>query len=298
MVEISARTPPTAAKTASPLHILTERVGRLGVADWICVVIITMSGLMIVLGPVLAPYSPTAFDSAHPLEPPSLQFLFGTDEFGRDVFSRIIIGARPTLLLAGAAAALGVVLGSTTGLIAGYVGGGLDEIVMRAMDVLMSFPGLILAMLIVVMMGPAPLNVVAAISLVFWPRSARLLRSVVMDLAKREFIDAARSRGESALFIVFRELLPNVLVIIVVDFSLRITSAILLAASLAYLGIGVTPPTPAWGLMVRDGQQFIEIAPWLVVFPCAAVAVASIGTMLLGEWLRRSVAVPGGERPR
>src|SRR5262249_44266613 len=162
----------------------------------------------------------------------------------------------------------------------------------RLMDVLMSFPGLILAMLVVVMLGPAPLNVIAAIGIVFWPRSARLVRSVVMDLARREFIDAARSRGESWAFIVFRELLPNVRMIIAVDFSLRITSAILLSASLAYLGIGVTPPTPAWGLMVRDGQQFIEIAPWLVIFPCAAIAIASIGTMLTGEWLRRSVALP------
>jgi len=124
------------------------------------------------------------------------------------------------------------------------------------------------------------------------------VRSVVVDLAKREFVEAARSRGESARFIILRELLPNVLMIIVVDFSLRVTAAILLAASLAYLGIGVTPPTPAWGLMVRDGQQFIELAPGLVIYPCVAIAVASIGAMLIGEWMRRTVAIPGGERAR
>jgi peptide/nickel transport system permease protein len=298
MVEGFAATSRTVATVISPVRYLTRRCGGLTAADWTCVVFIVLVGIMIVLGPLLAPYSPTAFDSNHPLEPPSFRFIFGTDEFGRDVFSRILVGARPTLLLAGAAAGLGVVLGSTTGLITGYVGGRLDEIVMRAMDVLMSFPGLILAMLVVVMMGPAPLNVVAAIGIGFWPRSARLVRSVVVDLTQREFIEAARSRGESWQFIVFRELLPNVRAIIVVDFSLRITAAILLAATLAYLGIGVAPPTPAWGLMVRDGQQFIEIAPWLVIFPCAAVAIASIGTMLLGEWLRRSIALPGGERPR
>jgi len=267
-------------------------------ADWVCIGYLAVVGAMILFGPLLAPYTETEFHSMHPLEAPSLDFLLGTDEFGRDLFSRILIGARPTLLLAIAAAGVGVLLGGSTGLVAGYIGGAVDEALMRAMDVLMSFPGLILAMLVVVMLGPDPVNVVAAIGIVFWPRSARLVRSVVVDLAKREFVEAARSRGESARFIILRELLPNVLMIIVVDFSLRVTAAILLAASLAYLGIGVTPPTPAWGLMVRDGQQFIELAPGLVIYPCVAIAVASIGAMLIGEWMRRTVAIPGGERAR
>jgi len=271
---------------------------RMRIGDWMYVGFLAAIVVLIAFGPLLAPYSATAFHPLHTLQPPGQKFPFGADEFGRDVFSRIIIGARPTLLLAIAAAALGVLLGSTTGMIAGYTGGALDEILMRAMDVLMSFPGLILAMLMVVMMGPAAVNVIAAIGIVFWPRSARLVRSVVMDLAQREFIAAARSRGESWLFIVARELLPNVLMIIVVDFSLRVTSAILLAASLAYLGVGVSPPTPAWGLMVRDGQQLIELAPWLVIFPCVAIAIVSVGAMLLGERLRRAINLPGGERAR
>ncbi len=271
---------------------------HLGLADLAGTFIVLAMMMLIVFGPMLSPHSAIAFNPMHSLEGPSLDFPFGTDEFGRDVFSRVLTGARPTLLLAIGAAALGVILGTITGLTAGYRPGVLDETIMRVMDALMSFPGLILAMLVVVMLGPAPINVVAAIALVFWPRSARLVRSVVVDLAKREFIEAARSRGETSLFILFRELLPNVLPIIVVDFSLRVTSGILLAASLAYLGIGVTPPTPAWGLMVRDGQQFIEIAPWLVVFPCLAIALASIGTVLLGERLRHKLALPGGGRVR
>jgi peptide/nickel transport system permease protein len=269
---------------------------RLGVADLAGAAIVLGMVVLILAGESLSPYSATAFNPMHSLEAPSVAFPFGTDEFGRDVFSRVLTGARPTLLLAVGAAALGVALGTVTGLTAGYRQGAVDETIMRFMDALMSFPGLILAMLVVVMLGPASINVVAAIALVFWPRSARLVRSIVVDLAKREFIEAARSRGESASFILFRELLPNVLPIIVVDFSLRVTSGILLAASLAYLGIGVTPPTPAWGLMVRDGQQFIEIAPWLVVFPCLAIALASIGTVLLGERLRHRLALPGGGR--
>jgi len=269
---------------------------RLGVADLAGAAIVLGMVVLILAGASLSPYSATAFNPMHSLEAPSLAFPFGTDEFGRDVFSRVLAGARPTLLLAVGAAALGVALGTVTGLTAGYRQGPVDETIMRFMDALMSFPGLILAMLVVVMLGPAPINVVAAIALVFWPRSARLVRSIVVDLAHREFIEAARSRGEGASFILFRELLPNVLPIIVVDFSLRVTSGVLLAASLAYLGIGVRPPTPAWGLMVRDGQQFIEIAPWLVVFPCLAIALASIGTVLLGERLRHRLALPGGGR--
>ena len=171
-------------------------------------------------------------------------------------------------------------------------GGTVDESLMRLMDALMSFPALILAMLVVVMLGSNPVNVVLALAVVFWPRSARLVRSTVVELARREFIEAARSRGESQPYILYRELLPNVRMIIVVDFSLRITYAVLLSASLAYLGIGVAPPTPAWGLMVQDGQQFLEIAPWLVIFPCLAVALTAMGTLLAGERLRRTIALP------
>lgn len=280
----------SARRRVPPLH--------LGPGDLACLVIVLAMLLLILLGPTLSPYSSVEFNPLHSLEAPSAAFPFGTDEFGRDVFSRVLTGARPTLLLAIAAAALGVVLGTVTGLAAGYRPGAVDETIMRVMDAVMSFPGLILAMLVVVMLGPAPINVVAAIALVFWPRSARLVRSVVVDLAGREFIEAARLRGESPPFILFRELLPNVLPIVVVDFSLRVTSGVLLAASLAYLGIGVTPPTPAWGLMVRDGQQFIEIAPWLVVFPCLAIALVSIGTVLLGERLRHKLALPSGARTR
>lgn len=271
---------------------------RVGLGDVACCAFVLLIVVLIAFGPQIAPRDALAFDPLHSLEAPSFAFPFGTDEFGRDIFSRVLAGTRPTLMVALASAALGVLLGTITGLAAGYLGGALDEAMMRAMDTLMSFPGLILAMLVVVMLGPDPVNVVLAIALVFWPRSARLVRSVVLDLATREFIDAARSRGESRLYILARELLPNVLMIIVVDFSLRVTAAILLSASLAYLGIGVTPPTPAWGLMVRDGQQFIELAWWLPVFPSLAIAAVAIGTVLVGERLRRSVAVPGGGRVR
>lgn len=246
---------------------------------------------LILFGESLAPYSPYSFDAANMLSPPSWSNPLGTDEFGRDILSRILAGARPTLTVALAAAVIGVGLGTTTGLVAGYVGGVADEVVMRFMDSLMSFPALILAMLVVVMLGGSSLNVVVALGIVFWPRSARLVRSVVIELSQREFVDAARSRGERWYFILWSELLPNARMFIILDFSLRFTSGILLSASLAYLGIGVAAPTPAWGLMVRDGQQFIEIAPWLIVFPCLAVTVTAMAVMMIGERLRARLDV-------
>jgi peptide/nickel transport system permease protein len=250
--------------------------------------------LLLILAPSIAPHSPTDFNPASILQEPGADFLFGTDEYGRDVLSRILHGVRPTLFLALACAGLGVALGAPTGLLAGYAGGRVDEALMRAMDVLMSFPALILAMLIVVMLGPNTINVIVAIGVVFWPRSARLIRSVTQDLARREFVDAARARGEPVLSILLREILPNIAGIVIVDFTLRVAAAILLTASLSYLGIGVKPPTPAWGLMVKEGQQFLQIAPWLVIFPCLAIGIVSVGTVLTGDRLRRAAALAEG----
>jgi peptide/nickel transport system permease protein len=272
--------------------------GEAASARWVIGTFAVLVVIAIVLGPVIAPYSPMVFHPQDALQPPSARFLFGTDEFGRDIFSRVLCGARPTLVVAFSSAFVGVMLGTATGLVAGLAGGVADEAIMRLMDALMSFPALILSMLVIVMLGANPVNVVVALGIVFWPRSARLVRSVAIDLARRDFVDAARSRGETWFHLLRRELLPNVWMIVIVDLGLRITYGILLAASLAYLGVGVAPPTPAWGLMVRDGQQFIEIAPWIVIFPCLAVVLTAIGTTLIGERLRRGVVLPGDGQPR
>lgn len=270
---------------------------RIG-ANTLVLLFLTAVALMVVLGEHLAPFPSLRFNTGPVLYPPDLAHPFGTDEFGRDVFSRVIAGARPTLVVAFASATIGVFLGTFTGLFTGYRGGIVDELIMRVMDAAMSFPALILAMLVVVMMGSNPVNVIIALGIVFWPRSARLVRSVVIDVVNREYIQAAKSRGEGLFYILARELFPNVRVIVIVDFGLRFTYGILLSASLAYLGIGVSPPMPAWGLMVRDGQQFIELAPWLVLFPCLALAVTAVGMLLVSERLRRIANLEEAERGR
>ncbi len=246
--------------------------------------------VMLLMPGWIAPFGPTEFNPTALLQPPGGEHIFGTDEFGRDIFSRIVFGARPTLIVAFAGAFVGVTLGTLTGMLAGYAGGRPDELLMRFMDALMSFPTLILATLIVVMLGSNPINVVAALAIVFWPRSARIIRAVAMDISRRAFIEAAWVRGESHLYILFRELLPGVLNVAIVNVSLRITYATILSASLSYLGVGVHPPTPAWGLMVKEGQQFIQFASWLVIVPCAAISVVAVSALLLGERLREVFA--------
>jgi peptide/nickel transport system permease protein len=276
--------PTLARKVRRFLLVLTKRYQA-------TTILVLLMAFTIVLAPILAPYSPTEFHGGASLRPPGSQFLLGTDQFGRDTLSRILYGARLTLLPALASAALGALLGSITGIITGYKKGMVDEVVMRVMDALMSFPALILALLIIVMLGSNPLNVIGALGVVFWPRSARLVRSAALEVSSRDFIAAAQARGEGALYVVTREILPNVWPLVVVDGSLRITYAILLSASLAYLGVGVTPPSPAWGLMIQEGQKYFQLAPWMVLSPCFAVALSAVTSLMLGQALRSALAV-------
>jgi peptide/nickel transport system permease protein len=258
------------------------------------VVLLGLNLLLVLVGPLVAPYGPTEFHTIHAFEGPSAGFPFGTDEFGRDVFSRILHGARPTLVLAAASTVLGVTLGAALGLVSGYYGGRIDEVLMRLMDGFMSFPALILAMLIITMLGPHAINVVLAIAVVFLPRAARVVRSVALQIGTLEFVDAARVRGESDAYIIFREMLPNAWNVIIVELSIRLSYAILLAASLAFLGVGYQPPSPAWGLMVKEGRDYIQMAPWLIIFPSLAVASASVGAVLLGDSVKQLMAIRGG----
>jgi peptide/nickel transport system permease protein len=249
---------------------------------------------LVLVGPYVTPYPYTEFHMADALQAPSWQYWFGTDQFGRDVFSRVVYGARGTLLLAASATALGVGLGVAIGMTVGYHGGKLDEVVMRIMDGLLSFPSLLLAMLIMSSLGPSPVNVVIAIMIVFVPRSTRVLRSVTLGLKSLEFVEAAKVRGESAFYVITRELLPNAAGPIVVELAIRLSFAILLSTSLGFIGIGVQPPAPDWGLMVSEGRKYLQTAPWLMLFPALAISTIVIGTNLFGDWLGTRLAIRGG----
>ncbi len=255
----------------------------------------TLAGLIIVLfflfmavfGPLVSPYGFAEQNITARLQPPSIAHLFGTDLFGRDVFSRVLVGSRDIFVLSGSATLAAVLLGLSVGLFAGFYGGLLDEVVMRLMDVLLAIPALLLAMLMLAMVGPSQLNVVVVVTVLYIPMVSRVVRSVVLDLKTKEFVEAARVRGESSLYIMFREILPNALSPLVVEAAARFSYSIFLIASLGFLGLGVQPPSPNWGLMVAEARDSFALAPWMLTFPSAAIALLIVGVSLLGDGLRR-----------
>ena len=254
--------------------------------------LILLSHVLIALvGSLIAPYPYTEMHIVDKLQAPSSTYWFGTDQYGRDVFSRVLCGAEGILLLATGATALGLALGVVIGTLAAYYGGWIDELLMRAMDALMSFPSLLLAMLILTMVGPATENIVVGIAVVFTPSVARVIRSAVLGLKGLEYVEAARLRGESDLYIMSREILPNAIGPIVVEGAIRISYAILLGASLGFLGLGVQPPAADWGLMVSEARNLISVAPWTVLFPSVAIASLVVGTNLLADGLSRQLGV-------
>ena len=245
--------------------------------------------LAALLAPLIAPFSPTEFHVEDKLLPPSGEYWLGTDQYGRDLFSRVVYGGRTALIIASGATALGLLLGGAMGTIAAYYGGKVDEALMRVSDALLSFPSLLLAMLVLTMVGPDLKNLVVGIAVVFSPRVARVTRSVVLGIRGREFVDAARLRGESGLYVMTQEILPNALGPLVVEGSIRVSYAILLVGTLGFLGLGVQPPSPDWGLAVSEARSFISVAPWLVLFPSAAIATAVVGANLLADALHRTL---------
>jgi peptide/nickel transport system permease protein len=223
---------------------------------------------------------------------PSRKFLLGTDNFGRDILSRVMAGARSIIIVAVSAASLGIFLGTTVGMASGYKGGKTDEIVMRVMDGIMSFPSLLLALLVLTMLGSNQLNIIATIGIVFMPRVARVMRSATLVLKDLEFVQNARLRGESFFYIIFREILPNAVPILGVEASVRLSYAILIAASLGFLGLGLQPPSSDWGLMISENQKFIVQAPWVALAPAVAVSSLVIGVNLLTDGLRQARGLP------
>ncbi len=277
--------------------------GRIGLA------IVLIHVILALFGSWLAPYSPTEFQeplAENQLMPPSAQFWFGTDQFGRDVFSRVVSGATSIIWLSVAGCAMGITLGTVIGMSSGYLGGKTDEIVMRIVDGMYAFPTLLLALLVLATLGAGSefwlrfpffivppdlrdeVSIILTIGIVFTPGPARVLRSTTLSLKTMEFVQSARLRGESKPYIIFREILPNVLPVLGVEATVRLSYAILTVASLGFLGMGVQPPSPDWGLTISESRPFLASAPWVALFPAAAVASLVIGVNLLVDGIRQA----------
>ena len=242
--------------------------------------------LTAVLGPVISPYSPTAQKMSQRLKPPSAEYLLGTDDFGRDVLSRILHGAMPSLQVSILSVTGSLIVGVIIGLLAGYRGGWVDTVLMSLMDVLLAFPAVLLAIAILAVLGTALSNVILAIAIVNLPTFARLARGSTLATRELLYVEAARSLGVPPLMILWRHILPNIAAPLIVQTSLTIATAILIEASLSYLGLGIQPPAPSWGNILASTYGFIQTNPWPSVFAGIAIAIAVLGFNLLGDGLR------------
>lgn len=237
-------------------------------------------------GPSLAPYTYDEMNILSRLQAPGVEHWFGTDEYGRDVFSRTLVGTANSLAMGLAATALSLIIGVPLGLIAGYTRGPVSELIMRAMDVLMSFPPILLGILVLAVTPPALWKAIFAIGIVYVPQVVRLTRAITLELMQEEFITAAKLRGESTGFILFHEILPNIWPPLAVEASLRVAFAILLGAALSFIGMGAQPPSSDWGLMIAEARPFVEQAPWIALCPGLAMGITVVGINLLGDGLR------------
>ena len=241
---------------------------------------------LILIGPFAAPHDPDAMSPLARYKGPSPAYWLGTDQYGRDTLSRLLYGARATVVMAFLATALGSVTGAVLGTLSAFLGGRADEAIMRTVDAVMSIPSLLFALLIANLLGKSSLDAVVAIGIAFAPGMARITRSVALTVRKQDYVHAAVARGESGAYIVLREMLPNVVAPIVVEATLRVAFAVMLFATLSFLGLGAQPPAPEWGLMVAEARHFMHLSPWMILWPSVAIALVAIGFNLLGDGLR------------
>lgn len=242
--------------------------------------------LLSLLAPWIAPHPWDTISIRTRFQPPSLTYWLGTDDYGRDVLSRVLMGGRLSLAMGIGATLVSVALGVPVGLAAGYFRGLTDEVLMRAADVLMAIPAIMLGLLVLAVTPPALWKTAVAVGLVYVPLIARVARSVTLGLANEEFVQAARARAESAPYILFREILPNAWPPLIVEASLRVTYAILLGSALSFLGLGAQPPSSDWGLMIAEARSFIDRAPWIALAPGLAMCLLVISINLIGDGLR------------
>lgn len=237
----------------------------------------------------LVPYDPFAINPAHTLAPPGAAHWFGTDDLGRDVWSRVLAGAAPVLVVAPTATLLSLAGGTTLGLLAGYHRGLVDDVLMRIVDAVMSLPAIIPATLVLALVGRSSTNVMLAIAVLFTPLVARTVRAAVLAERERDYVDAARLRGDRGLYIMFFEILPNVASPVIVEGTVRVGYAVFTAGTLSFLQLGIQPPSPDWGLTVAVERAFVQIAPWAVLAPAIALATLVVGLNLAADGLRRTL---------
>lgn len=254
----------------------TAMVGAVILAFWI---------IMAAIGPLVAPYGINEITAGAVWKPPTADHIMGTDQLGRDIFSRVIVGARQMVVLPTLAVGLAILLGASIGLLSGYLGGWVDEIVMRVMDGIMAFPVLMLYLMIIVAIGASAVNVVLALGIGAAPAVSRLVRGLVLDLRNREFIAAAKMRGESTAYILFQEILPNAIGPVLVDGLVRIGYACFSMGALGFLGLGVPPPAPDWGQMVSQARNALLITPTAPLFPALSIASLVVSLNLVADGL-------------
>jgi peptide/nickel transport system permease protein len=261
-------------------RLLTNRAAAVGLA------IVALYMLLAITADWLPLRNPLQIVGANRMAGPGWSMPFGADSFGRDLLSRVVFGARLSLQVSAVAVAIALVAGTALGLVAGYGGGWIDQVLMRAMDVLFAFPAVLLALGVVAALGPNPTNVIIAIALVYSPIFARVVRGPVLAIKEREYVEAARALGAGAPRIITRHVLPNVASVLIVQTSIALSWAVLTEASLSFLGLSAQPPAPSWGVMLNEGRQNLELAPHLAIFPGLAIMLAVLGFNLLGDGLR------------
>jgi peptide/nickel transport system permease protein len=278
--------PPSAFRLAV---VATLRAFNVNKTSWIGLGVFLFVVLAALFAPYLAPNDPLEQDMFSKLQGPSAQYPFGTDYFGRCILSRLLFGARYSLFIGIASTGVAMMIGSTIGILAGWYGGRFDIILMQAMDVLLAFPALILGLIVVAMLGPTMTNIIIAIAMTSVPAFARIARAPTISVKEREYIEACRVLGYSDLRIMFGHILPNILAEILVMSSLWLASAIRTEASLAFIGLGLRPPTPTWGGMIREGFENILDSFWLALAPGVAILIVVFALNLLGDGLRDAI---------
>ncbi len=249
-------------------------------------IIVTVLIFTAIFGPLLAPYDPNDINMANRFAPPSFYHPMGTDDFGRDILSRIMVGARVSLQVGLIAVGLAATVGTSLGLLAGYTGRLTDEIIMRIMDILFAFPAILLAIAIMAALGKGITNAMIAIGIVYVPIFARIARSSVLSVREEEYVDAARAIGSTDRRIMTRHIFPNILSPLIVETTLSLSFAILAEAALSFFGLGTQPPDPSWGRMLSEGRAYFQQSVWLAIWPGLAIMLTVLGFNLIGDGLR------------